>query len=101
MSAPTPPFRKLTFRWSARIGRFLPCTEADPRGSMVDTVDALGRVVIATFSGNGFAGEQLRIIGYRLGHPSPMMDPADVVKWLSAKPRRSGGMGVGMAFEKR
>ena len=88
MSAPTPPFRRLSFRWSARIGRFLPCTDTDPRGSMSDMVDALGRVVIADYAGNGFAGEQLRIIGYHLGHPSSMMDPADALAWLTAEKSR-------------
>ena len=95
MIAPRPPFKRLSFRWSARIGRFLPCTDSDPRGSMVDTVDALGRVVIGDYAGNDFAGGQLRHIGFTLAHPSPMMDPADVVKWLSARPRRSGGKGGG------
>lgn len=88
MSAPTPPFRKLSFRWSARIGRFLPCADNDARGSMLDTVDALGRVVIADYAGNGFAGDQLRIIGYKLGHPSSMYDPADGLKWLTAEKSR-------------
>jgi len=88
MSAPQPPFKRLSFRWSARIGRFLPCTDADPRGSMVETVDALGRVVISDFAGNDFAGGQMRHIGYTLGHPSTMYDPEDGLKWLAAKPKR-------------
>jgi len=55
---------------------------------MSDMVDALGRVVIADYAGNGFAGEQLRIIGYHLGHPSSMMDPADALAWLTAEKSR-------------
>ena len=88
MIAPQPPFKRLSFRWAARIGRFLPCTDADPRGSMVDTVDALGRVVISDFAGNEFAGGQMRLIGYTLGHDSPMMDPTDVLTWLTAEKSR-------------
>jgi hypothetical protein len=88
MIPPQPPFKRLSFRWSARIGRFLPCTDTDPRGSMVETVDALGRVVIADHAGNGLAGGQMRLIGYTLGHDSTMMDPADVVKWLTAEKSR-------------
>lgn len=88
MSAPTPPFRRLSFRWSARIGRFLPCTDTDPRGSLLDTVDALGRSVIAITAGNIFSGEPERIIGYELAAGSSLYDPADGLKWLSAKPTR-------------
>jgi hypothetical protein len=88
VSAPTPPFRKLTFRWSARVGKFFPCADTDPRGSMVDTVDATGHVVIADYAGNGFAGDQLRIIGYKLGHPSSMYDPEDGRRWLAAEAKR-------------
>lgn len=88
MIAPQPPFKRLSFRWSARIGRFLPCTDTDPRGSMVETVDALGRLVIGDYAGNIFGGGLLRHIGYTLGHPSSMMDPEDVVKWLTAEKSR-------------
>jgi hypothetical protein len=55
---------------------------------MLTTVDALGRTVIANMAGNDFAGSEMRVIGYHLGAGSSLMDPADVVKWLSAKPRR-------------
>jgi hypothetical protein len=88
MVAPQPPFKRLSFRWSARVGKFLPCTETDPRGSMWETVDALGRVVIGDYAGNVFGGALLRHIGYTLGHPSSMMDPEDVVKWLTAEKSR-------------
>jgi hypothetical protein len=88
VSAPTPPFHKLTFRWSARVGKFFPCADTDPRGSMVDTVDATGHVVIADYAGNTFAGGQMRLIGYKLGHPSSMYDPADGLKWLTAEKSR-------------
>jgi hypothetical protein len=85
---PVPPIRRLSFRWSARIGRFLPCTDNDARCTMRNPVDALGRTVIADYAGNIFAGDQLRIIGYHLGHGSSLLDPADVVKWLTAERSR-------------
>jgi hypothetical protein len=88
MTAPQPPFKRLSFRWSARVGKFFPCADTDPRGSMVDTVDALGRVVIADHAGNTFAGGQRRLSGYTLGHDSTMMDPADVLAWLTAERSR-------------
>lgn len=87
MIGPTPPFTPLSFRWSARIGRFLPCLDADPRGSMTTTVDALGRVVIADFAGNGF-GRDRRLIGYTLAEESPLIDPADVRAYLTTSTRR-------------
>ena len=88
MIAPLPPFKRLSFRWSARVGKFFPCADTDPRGSMVDTVDALGRVVIADYAGNILAGGQRWLIGYTLGHDSPMYDPADGLAWLTAERSR-------------
>ena len=87
-AAPMPPFRKLTFRWSARPGRFLPCTATDPRGTMLETVDALGRIVIPIVGGRVFAGAGARLAGYELGHPSDMYDPADGLAWLTAEKSR-------------
>jgi hypothetical protein len=55
---------------------------------MVDTVDALGRTVIADYASNIFGGDQLRVIGYHLGHPSSMYDPEDGLKWLTAEKAR-------------
>jgi hypothetical protein len=83
-----PPFNRLSFRWSAPLGRFLPCTDTDPRGSMVETVDSLGRIVIPLFGGRPFAGAGPRLAGYRLGHPSTLYDPADGLKWLTAEKSR-------------
>jgi hypothetical protein len=88
MIAPQPPFKRLSFRWSARVGKFFPCADTDPRGTMVDTVDALGRVVIADHAGNILAGGQRRLIGYTLGHPSSMYDPEDGRRWLAAERSR-------------
>ncbi|NYI41500.1 hypothetical protein [Demequina lutea] len=81
MTPPAPPFTRLSFRRSPRIGRFLPCLDTDKRRTLVATVDALGRVVISDFA-SAFAGT--RLIGYTLGEPSSMYDPADGLKWLSA-----------------
>jgi len=88
MIAPQPPFRRLNFRWAARVGRFLPCADTDPSGSLLATVDGLGRTVIANLAGNDFAGSEMRIIGYHLGADSSLMDPADVLAWLTAEAKR-------------
>jgi hypothetical protein len=87
MIPPRPPFKRLSFRWSARVGKFFPCADTDPRGTMVESVDALGRVVIEDHAGSVFGGHR-RLSGYTLGHPSSMYDPEDGRRWLAAEAKR-------------
>jgi hypothetical protein len=67
-------------RWDPRLGRFVPGPSDGTKGTLVKTIDALGRSVFALYE-NPFSDAGGRIIGYQLGGESDMYDPADGLAW--------------------
>ena len=77
---PVLPIRNVTFRWVARLARFVP----GDTGTLMTDVDALGRPVVAVWRGNSFTGVS-EVAGYRLGAGSSFIDPGEVVAFMSRR----------------
>ena len=83
---PAPPIRLLHLRYVARLGRFQPCADDDPRGTVRARFDAAGRSVEAVYDDSTIFGD-LRQIGWRI--TAGAMDysmgptPAELVEWYA------------------
>ena len=93
---PAPPIRPLFLRFVKRTGRFTPCTEDDPRGTIRTYADAAGRTVEAVYEdGSVFEPNPVQI-GWRIT-PGALTNsigspPAEVIAWFeeaAAKRRKS------------
>ena len=88
VSAPMLPVHRVYVRLDRKAGVWRPCREDDSRGSMVISVDSLGRAVVPAFGtlfGADGSGPPIR--GYRLAVASESMAHEEFKKWIENHPR--------------
>ena len=92
---PAPPIRLIGLRYVTRTGRFVPCTEDDPRGTVRARFDAAGRSVEAVYP-EGYPFDASGQVGWRITagamNEGISPTPAEVIAWFeeaAAKRRKS------------